>query len=78
LIIAKVCKTRAERPGRPGRLRPGRLKNGGGGSGIGDPLTDYLNGYRPGLGCFAIFGCDGVLFPLSTVSLLWVKGARLS
>jgi hypothetical protein len=49
-----------------------------GNSGIGDPLTDYLNGYRPGLDCFAIFGCDGVLFLLSTVSLLWVKGARRS
>lgn len=41
-----------------------------GDSGIGGPLTDYLNGYRPGLGYFAIFGCDGVLFLLSTVSLL--------
>jgi hypothetical protein len=49
-----------------------------GGSGIGGPLTDYLNGYRPRLGCFAIFGCDGVLFPPNTVSLLWMKGARLS
>jgi hypothetical protein len=48
------------------------------GSDIGGPLTDYLNGYRPRLGCFAIFACDGVLFLLSTVSLLWVKGARRS
>lgn len=47
-------------------------------SDIGDPLTDYLNGYRPGLGYFDIFGCNGVLFLLSTVSLLWTKGARLS
>ena len=51
---------------------------GVGGSGNGEPLTDYLNGYRPALGYFAIFGCDGVLFLLSTVSLLSVKGARLS
>ncbi len=43
------------------------------GAGIGGPMADLLNGYRPGLGYFAIFACYGVLFVLSTVSLRWVK-----
>jgi len=43
------------------------------GTGIGGPLADYLNGYRPGLGYFAVFVCYGVLFVLSTVSLRWVR-----
>jgi hypothetical protein len=37
-------------------------------------MADYLNGFRPGLGYFAIFGCYGLLFVLSTVSLLGVRG----
>jgi len=44
------------------------------GAGIGGPMADYLNSYRSGLGHFAIFACYGVLFVLSTVSLLKVRG----
>ena len=43
------------------------------GAGIGSLVADYLNGYRPGLGYFAIFGGYGLLFLLSTLSLRWVK-----
>ena len=43
------------------------------GKGIGGPIADYLNLYRPGLGYFAIFASYAVLFALSTVSLRWVK-----
>jgi MFS family permease len=39
------------------------------GSGIAGPMADWLNGYRPGLGYFVIFGCYAVLFVLSTLSL---------
>jgi hypothetical protein len=38
-------------------------------------MADYLNGFRPGLGYFAIFGCYGVLFLLSTISLRGVRTA---
>jgi MFS family permease len=44
------------------------------GASLGGPMADYLNGFRPGLGYFAIFGCYGLLFVLSTVSLLGVRG----
>lgn len=43
------------------------------GSGFGGPLADYLNGYRSGLGYFAIFACYGVLFLLSTISLRGIR-----
>ena len=43
------------------------------GKGIGGPIADYLNGYVPGLGYFAIFAAYAVLFALSAVSLRWVK-----
>ena len=43
------------------------------GSGIGGPVADYLNGYRPGLGYFAIFAGFAILLVLSTVSLLGVR-----
>jgi hypothetical protein len=43
------------------------------GKGIGGPIADYLNAYRPGLGYFAIFASYAVLFVMSTVSLIWVK-----
>jgi MFS family permease len=46
------------------------------GSGIGGPVADYLNGYRPGLGYFAIFAGFAVLLVLSTVSLLWVRDTQ--
>lgn len=42
------------------------------GAGIGGLIADYLNGYHPGLGYFAIFASYAVLFALSTVSLLGV------
>jgi MFS family permease len=43
------------------------------GAGIGGPVADYLNNYRPGLGYFAIFAGYGLLFLLSTFTLKWVK-----
>lgn len=43
------------------------------GKGIGGPVADYLNGYQPGLGYFAIFAAYAILFVLSTVSLRWVR-----
>ena len=43
------------------------------GKGIGGPIADYLNGYLPGLGYFAIFASFAVLFALSAVSLRGVK-----
>jgi MFS family permease len=47
------------------------------GAGIGGPLADYLNNYRAGLGYFAIFACYGVLFLLSSVTLVGVRRTRL-
>jgi len=46
------------------------------GSGLGGPLADYLNRYRPGLGYFAIFACYGLLFALSTISLRAVRSQK--
>jgi MFS family permease len=46
------------------------------GAGLGGPMADFLNRYRPGLGYFAIFACYAVLFALSAVSLLGVRGAK--
>ena len=43
------------------------------GAGIGGPLADFLNGYRPGLGYFCIFACYGILFVLSTLLLVKVS-----
>jgi MFS family permease len=43
------------------------------GAGIGGLIADYLNGYRPGLGYFAVFASYAVLFALSTVSLIGVR-----
>jgi MFS family permease len=43
------------------------------GAGIGGLIADYLNGYRPGLGYFAVFASYAVLFALSAVSLMGVK-----
>lgn len=39
------------------------------GAGIGGPMADVINRYRPGLGYFVIFGCYALLFMLSTASL---------
>jgi MFS family permease len=46
------------------------------GAGIGGPVADYLNGYHPGLGYFAIFTAYAVLFILSTISLVEVRNKR--
>lgn len=43
------------------------------GKGMGGPLADYLNGFQPGLGYFAIFAAYAVLFAMSAVSLRWVQ-----
>jgi len=40
------------------------------------PMADYLNGYRPGSGYFAIFAAYVLLFFLSTVSLLGIRKAK--
>lgn len=45
------------------------------GSGIGGPIADYLNASLPGLGYFVIFAGYGVLFLLSSASLLGVSDA---
>jgi MFS family permease len=39
------------------------------GAGLGGPVADYVNGIIPGMGYFILFGCYGVLFLLSTLSL---------
>jgi MFS family permease len=43
------------------------------GKGIGGPMADYLNGFRPGLGYFAIFASYVLLFFLSTASLFGIR-----
>jgi MFS family permease len=43
------------------------------GAAIGGPMADYLNNYQEGLGFMAITACYGVLFLLSTISLLGVR-----
>jgi len=43
------------------------------GKGIGGPIADYLNGYLPGLGYFAIFASYAILFLASAVSLKWIR-----
>jgi len=43
------------------------------GAGIGGLVADYLNGFHPGLGYFAIFASYAVLFALSAVSLMGVR-----
>jgi MFS family permease len=45
------------------------------GAGLGGLMADYIDGYQPGLGHFVIFAGYGVLFVLSTISLLGVRGA---
>ncbi len=44
------------------------------GAGIGGLVADAINHYYMGLGYFAIFAAYAVLFALSSVSLIWVKG----
>jgi len=45
------------------------------GAGIGGPVADLINRYRPGMGYFVIFAGYALLFALSTVSLLGVRDA---
>ena len=44
------------------------------GASLGGLIADFIDGYQPGLGHFVIFGSYGVLFVLSAVSLLRVRG----
>jgi MFS family permease len=46
------------------------------GASLGGLMADFIDGYQPGLGHFVIFAGYGVLFILSTVSLLGVRGPR--
>ncbi len=46
------------------------------GKGIGGPVADYLNGYLPGMGYFAIFAAYALLFALSVVTLRWVRKVK--
>ncbi len=43
------------------------------GTGLGGPVADYLETFRPGLGYFALFASYALLFVLSVVSLRWVR-----
>ncbi len=43
------------------------------GAGIGGPMADFFNALQPGLGYLVIFGLYGVLFLLSTLTLLKVN-----
>lgn len=45
------------------------------GSGIGGPIADYLNASLPGLGYFVIFAGYGLLFLLSSASLIGISDA---
>jgi MFS family permease len=46
------------------------------GTGIGGPVADYLNGFLPGLGYFAIFAAYTLLFAMSVISLKWVRHSK--
>jgi MFS family permease len=48
------------------------------GAALGGPMADQINAYKSGLGYFAIFACYGLLFVLSTVSLLGVRRGERS
>ncbi len=43
------------------------------GAGIGGPMADYLDRFLPGLGYFIVFGCYGVLFIFSIISLKKIR-----
>jgi MFS family permease len=43
------------------------------GAGIGGPMADFYNAYRPGLGYLVIFGIYGALFLLATLTLFKVR-----
>jgi MFS family permease len=44
------------------------------GASLGGLMADFIDGYQPGLGHFVLFAGYGVLFVLSAVSLLGVRG----
>jgi MFS family permease len=44
------------------------------GAGIGGPMADFFNAVQPGLGYSVVFALYGVLFVLSALTLLKVKG----
>jgi MFS family permease len=46
------------------------------GTGIGGPMADYFNAYRPGLGYLVILAIYGALFLLSTLTLIKVPETR--
>jgi len=46
------------------------------GAGIGGPMADFFNAYRPGLGYLVIFAIYGALFLLSTLTLTKVPETR--
>ena len=46
------------------------------GAGIGGPMADFFNLQKPGLGYLVIIALYGVLFILSTLSLVRVSGVR--
>jgi MFS family permease len=46
------------------------------GTGIGGPMADFFNAYRPGLGYLVIFAIYGALFLLSTLTLIKVPETR--
>jgi MFS family permease len=48
------------------------------GAGIGGPMADFFNALQPGLGYLVIFALYGVLFLLSTVTLVKVKLAPVA
>lgn len=43
------------------------------GTGIGGPIADRLNALVPGMGYFVLFGCYGIMFLLSTLTLRWIN-----
>jgi MFS family permease len=46
------------------------------GAGIGGPMADFFNAFRPGLGYLTIFGIYGALFLLSAATVAKVHGER--
>ncbi len=46
------------------------------GAGIGGPMADFFNAYRPGLGYLVIFAIYGALFLLSSLTLVKVQPGR--
>ncbi len=47
------------------------------GAGLGGPVADNVNNIIPGMGYFILFGCYGVLFLLSTLSLRGIPAGKI-